>query len=111
MPASQAEFKCVIEDHILKERFSAQVIVRKPSPVRKSLQMGKIDLADVFISPVSGQPTRKVHHHFVVYDFNGQGLYIVRDQQDRDEHRISCNIWDLGQSFARRVMVALKEFA
>ncbi len=85
--------------------------VKKRVPIRKSLQSGKIDLADVFIWPVSGQPTFKVHHHFVVYDFTGQGLYIVRDQKDRDEYKIPCSIWDLGQSFARQATAALKDLA
>ncbi|MGB7760017.1 MAG: hypothetical protein WBL61_09320 [Bryobacteraceae bacterium] len=111
MPANEREFSCVIEDHILHERFSANVKVKKRIPVRRSLQKGRIDLADVFIWPVSGQPTVKVHHHFVVYDLTGQGLYIVRDRKDKDEHKLPCTIWDLGQSFGRQVTAALKDLA
>jgi hypothetical protein len=105
--ADQRDFTCVINDRFLHERFSANVIVRKMLPIRKSLQSNLIDLADVFITPISGQPTFKVHHHFVIYDMTGHGLYIVRDRNNEDEHRIPCTIWDLGNSFAIQVMKAL----
>jgi hypothetical protein len=106
MAADERRFTCVIEDHVLHERFSANVTVRKKCPVRSSLQKGRIDLADVFITPVSGQPPIRVHHHFVLYDFTGKGLYIVRDQLDRDEHKRSCSAWDLGHSFGIQVLAA-----
>jgi hypothetical protein len=111
MSRYQRDFTCVIQDHLLCECFSAKVTVRKTVPIRVSLQPGQIDLADVFITPVSGQPTFKVHHHFVIYDFSGRGCYIVRDTQDRDEHRLSCTVWDLGNSFGIQVMKALRDLA
>jgi len=111
MPAHDLQFSCVIEDHVLLERFSAEVIVRKKIPVRTSLQDGKIDLADIFIEPVSGQSTARVHHHFVLYDSTGHGLYIVRDPQGRETHRRPCTTWDLGQHFGARVMEILKDLA
>ena len=76
MPSDERDFECVIERHILKERFSATVRVKKRMPIRRSLKSGKIDLADVFIWPISCQPTFKVHHHFVVYDFTGGGCLL-----------------------------------
>ena len=57
MAGDQRDFTCVIDDRLLHELFSATVTVRKTQPIRRSLQQGKIDLADVFITPVSGQPT------------------------------------------------------
>jgi hypothetical protein len=111
MTGDQRDFTCVIDDRLLRERFSANVTVRKKFPIRKSLQPGQIDLADVFITPVSGQPTFKVHHHFVIYDFTGRGLYIVRDTNDKDEHRLPFTVWDLGNSFGTQVMKALGDLA
>jgi hypothetical protein len=101
----------VIEDHVLDERFSAEVTVSKKLPVRSSLQLGKIDLADIYITPISGQLTITVHHHFVLHDFTGHGLYIVRDQWDQVDHSRLCSTWDLGQSFGAQVMDALKDLA
>ena len=111
MAGDQRAFTCVIDDRFLHERFSAAVVVRKRLPIRKSLQPNLIDLADVFITPVSGQPAVKVHHHFVLYDFTGHGLYIVRDANNADEHRIPCTTWDLGNSFGLQVMKALGELS
>jgi hypothetical protein len=126
-------FTCMITDIVLSDEFSATVVVQKRSVVRSSRDGSKIELADVFITPVSGQhayydskgswkktPARfntstkeKVgsHNHFVVNDFNGRGLYIVRDSLRAEEHRRQCSIWDLGRPFASRVMQALKEFS
>jgi hypothetical protein len=111
MSNEERDFTCVIDDHLLRERFSAVVTVRKRFPIKKSLQSGEIDLADVFITPISGQLTSKVHHHFVVYDFTGRGLYIVRDQWNKEEHRLPCQVWDLGIPFGAQVMEVLKELA
>ncbi len=77
--AQTKSFTCVIEDFHLHDRFSAQVEVVKKMPIRTSLQSGKIDLADVYITPISDQIT-SAHHHFVLYDCTGHGLYIVRDR-------------------------------
>src|SRR5262245_279722 len=111
MAGDQRSFTCVIQDRLLGERFSANVTVRKTVPIRVSLQTGKIDLADVFITPISGKPTFKVHHHLVIYDFNGFGLYIVRDTHGKDEHRLPCTVWDLGSSFGIQVVKALRDIA
>jgi hypothetical protein len=111
MSGVQRHFDCVIHDRLLHECFSAKVIVRKVQPVRRSIQPGHIDLADVFITPISGQPTQKVHHHFVVYDLSGRGLYIVRDTHNRDEHRVPCTVWDLGNSFGAQTIAALKDLS
>jgi hypothetical protein len=85
--------------------------VRKKMPVWTSLQDGKIDLADIFITPISGQRAVKVHNHFVLHDCTGHGVYIVRNPDGTQDHRRACTIWDLGQHFASKVMAALKEFA
>jgi hypothetical protein len=93
----------------------------------------RLDLADVFITPISGQlalylsvqswhktpgtfdvETKEksgVHNHFVLHDCTGHGLYIVCDRYRREVHRRECSMWDLGQSFASQVMETLKEFA
>jgi hypothetical protein len=107
----QHGFTRVIEDRLVHERYSAKVTVRKKLPVRTSLQPGKIDLADFLITPVSAQPWDTVHNHFVLYDAAGNGLHIVRDRTNKDEQRIPCTIWDLGRSFATRVLAALKALA
>lgn len=126
-------FTCVITDATLSDKFSAEVVVRKRVAVRASRDRNQIELADVFITPISGQhayyeskgswaktpatfnvATKEKsgsHNHFVVNDFNGRGLYIVRDSRRGEEHRRQCSIWDLGQPFASRVMEALKEFS
>lgn len=56
--------KCLINDRLLHETYSATVTVRKTVPIRKSTRAGRIDLVDVFIAPISGQPDVEVHHHF-----------------------------------------------
>ncbi|MFL6450073.1 MAG: hypothetical protein ACJ746_20705 [Bryobacteraceae bacterium] len=111
MPGDERRFTAVIEDSVLGERFSATVTVKKRLPIRTSLQTGKVDLVDVFIAPISGQLLVKVHHHFVIHDFTGRGIYIVRDQNGNDERRRQCTIWELGHSFGVQVMTALKSLA
>lgn len=106
------KFTCVIKDRLLHERYSVDVTVKKKLPVWTSIQPGKIDLADIFITPKAGQPLKeRVHNHFVLYDAGGNGLHIVRNQQRREEHRLPCTIWDLGQSFALQVLAAIKDMA
>jgi hypothetical protein len=111
MPAKVRSFNCVIDDRVLRERFSAEVTLTKKAPIRSSLQEGKIDLVDIFITPVSAQPLIRVHHHFVLYDLAGKGLYIVRDQRNKEDHRRPCTIWDLGKPFALQVLAAIKDLA
>jgi len=127
------KFTCVITDLVLTDKFSAEVTVRKRCVVKSSREKDRIELADIFITPVSGQhsyyeshgtwkktpatfntQTREKtgsHNHFVLHDFNGQGLYIVRNDRRGEEHRRRCSIWDLGQPFASGVMNALREFS
>ncbi|MFN7922694.1 MAG: hypothetical protein U0Q16_21495 [Bryobacteraceae bacterium] len=131
--AQEKTFTCVIIDIVLTDKFSAQVVVRKRTVVRRSRGNSQIELADIFITPVSGQhayygskdswektpatfnvSTKEKagsHNHFVLYDFNGRGLYIVRDDRRREEHRRPCSIWDLGPAFGAGVMSALREFS
>jgi hypothetical protein len=131
--AQTKTFTCVIIDMVLSDKFSAEVVVHKRAVVKSSRDKSQIELAGVFITPISGQhayygskgswektpatfnvPTKEKtgsHNHFVVNDFNGQGLYIVRDDMRREEHRRRCSIWDLGHAFASGVMSALKEFS
>lgn len=126
-------FMCVVEDKVLNDRFSASVSVSKRDVVRKSRDGHSVEIADVFITPISGQhayyenkgtwdrtparfdvPTKDnsgSHNHFVVNDFSGRGLYIVRDRMRREVHRRDCSIWDLGVGFASGVMKALRQFA
>jgi hypothetical protein len=124
----EKKFTCVIEDPYHSEKFSAKVSIHKK--VRPSLQVGRIDLADIFITPVSGTffyyteygwekeqatfnvPTKEnrgTHNHFVVHDSEGHGIYIVRDQYRREIDRRRCSIWDLGRSFAIQVRSALQD--
>ena len=132
--AQEHSFSCVIHDKLLNDRFSAEVTVRKLRPVRRSRGDGtRIELADAFIKPISGQhlyyenketwdrkapifnvPTREKkgsHNHFVLFDFYGNGLYIVRNPTRREVHRRDCSAWDLGQPFAEGLMKALREFS
>lgn len=103
------EFSCVIADSKSSESFSAIVSMSKKVPVRTSLQDGRIDLADVYITPVVGNVSNK-HDHFVLYDHEGNGLHIVRDAFGREVRRTTCTIWDLGTSFALQVMEHLRAF-
>jgi hypothetical protein len=108
------EFTCVIEDSHLKERFSAMVNIKKKIPISAAEQEDRIALAHIYITPVSGQLRKRryrIHHHFVLFDFTGRGMYIVRDQNDQTEHRRECSTWDLGHAFAIRVMDAFRELA
>ena len=107
------DFVCVIDCRALHDRFTAKVEVKKRVPIRTSLQTGQIDLADIFITPVSGQLPggKQVHHHFVVHDFSGQGVYIVRDPHGRDALRRPASVWDLGLAFGSKVVGILKELA
>ncbi len=114
-------FKCTIVDYERHERFSAAVVVKKKYPVRatwhaeqnerKHAFKDRIELADVFITPISDQVRPPVHNHFVLYDWNGAGIYIVRDRQHTRLERRECSMWDLGDAFASRVLKALKELA
>jgi hypothetical protein len=125
-------FTCVIEDKKRQEKFSAKVTVTKKEKVRPSLQAGQIDLADVFIEPVSGthffymkgswmkeqaafvingKLKKGVHNHFVIHDASGRGVYIVRDQYRRDIEKRAATIFDLGSAFATKVQGILREFA
>jgi hypothetical protein len=130
---AQRNFTCVIEDAELNDRFSAQVTVSKREVIRKSRATPQIELADIYITPISGQhayydsktswartparfqvATRETsgsHNHFVLYDFTGRGLYIVRDNCRREVHRRECSLWDLGSSFAFQVSRILQELA
>ncbi|MCM3877694.1 MAG: hypothetical protein NEA02_14910 [Thermoanaerobaculia bacterium] len=105
-----ADFTCVITDTRFHETYSAEVRIAKKRPIRTSLQAGRIDLADIYVTPVSGQ-LEDVHNHFVLYDSTGRGLYIVRDRYDREIRRVECSTWDLGQSFALQVLEHLKQFS
>ena len=118
--AQNDDFTCIIEDFAddggpqrPRRRFSAKVTVAKRFPIRRALQREKIELANVYIQPVSAQLSRHEtsHDHFVVYDATGRGLYIRRDQYSGMLDTRECSIWDLGQAFATRVMTALKDFA
>jgi len=126
-------FTCVVTDSVLTDKFSAEISVRKRRVIRSSRDKNRVELADIFITPISGQhsyyesranwrktaatfnvPTREKtgsHNHFVLNDFNGNGLYIVRDSRRNEEHRRMCSIWDLGQPFASGVMKALQTFS
>jgi hypothetical protein len=126
-------FTCVIDDKVLNDLFSANVTVGKRGVIRKSLDGRTDELADVFITPISGQhgyygnknswdktparfnvPTRDnngSHNHFIVTDVSGGGLYIVRDRMRREVHRRECSIFDLGAAFAEGVMNAVRELA
>jgi len=111
------EFTCQIVDRRHDDRFSAKVVVKKKPVVRatwkdeagarKSPVKNRIELADVFITPVSGQ-VMNVHHHFVVYDFYGRGVYVLRNRLNQREDRCECSVWDLGHAFATKVMDALR---
>ncbi len=106
--------------------------VVKKEPIRKSLQPGAIDLADIFITPVSGtyffynknswekedaifvvngKVKRGTHNHFVVHDAGGHGIYIVRDEHRRDIEKRKASIFDLGSAFGLKVRSILREFA
>jgi hypothetical protein len=106
-PTHNANFTCLIADSRFGESYSADVRIAKKTPIRRSLQLGRIDLADIYITPISSG-SRIVHDHFVLYDAAGNGLHIVRDPSGREVRRTLCNIWDLGPSFARQVQRHLK---
>src|SRR5271165_1164753 len=110
MPANQeVHFSCEIRDLRSTDRFSAEVLVRKRFTVRRSSHdAGRIELADVFVTPISGlvSASANVHNHFVVFNYNGEGVYIVRDRFRRDEDRRYCSTWDLGDAFGRKVAEA-----
>jgi hypothetical protein len=109
-PTQNADFTCVINDFRFREMYGAEVRIAKKRPVRTSLQPGRIDLADIYVTPLSGQ-IEDVHNHFVLYDCTGRGLYIVRDPYGREVRRTECSTWDLGQSFALQVQEHLREFS
>ena len=127
----EISFTCEIQDFDTQDRFSANVKV-VPNDVSSRAAGERIELANIYITPISGQlgtylspqnwkktpvtflqATTKektgVHNHFVLYDFTGHGLYIVRDQYRNEVHRRECSIYDLGQSFAEQVMQALPQ--
>ena len=110
LPTQNADFSCVITDSLFHETYSAEVRIAKKRPIRTSLQDGRIDLADIYVTPISGQ-LRDVHNHFVLYDSTGRGLYIVRDRFGFEVRRTECSTWDLGHSFALQVLNHLKGFS
>jgi hypothetical protein len=123
----------MIVDTVLNDNFGAEVSVSKRDVIRTSPDGKNIEIADVFITPISGRyeyyenkttwdktpatfavPTREKrgsHNHFVVEDLDGHGLYIVRDAMRREVHRRQCSIWDLGNALGTRVMRALQTFS
>jgi hypothetical protein len=129
----QYSFTCVIDDWVLHDRFSASVQVLKRDVIQKSRDGTQIEIADVYITPISGQhafyqskftwertpakfnvPTKDKsgsHNHFIVTNSDGQGLYVVRDAMRREVHRRHCSVWDLGRPFASGVIRVLRDFA
>jgi hypothetical protein len=110
LPTQNADFSCVITDARFHDTYSAEVRIAKKRPIRKSLQDGMLDLADIYVTPISGQ-LKDVHNHFVLYDSTGRGLYIVRDHLGSEVRRTECSTWDLGTSFALQVLNHLKGFS
>ncbi len=110
LPTQNADFTCVITDFQFHETYSAEIRIAKKRPIRTSLQDGRIDLADIYVTPVSGQ-LKDVHNHFVLYDSTGRGLYIVRNPFGVEIRRTECSTWDLGHSFALQVQDHLKAFS
>ena len=125
----EVNFTCEIRDFNNHDQFSANVTV-VPSDPSAGAAGNRIEIANIYITPISGQlatylssknwkktpvtflqaTTREktgVHNHFVLYDYSGHGLYIVRDQYRNMEDRRPCSIYDLGQSFADQVVNAL----
>lgn len=103
------EFECFIQDKNTGDKYSAKVEVRKHKVIRQSLQPGKIDLADIFVTSVSSK-RGELHHHFVVHKLNGDGLYIFREAVNNETRR-DCNVWDLGPVFGKMVARTLQELA
>ncbi|SRR5579864_1991416 len=129
--AGESSFTCEIVDPDIHDRFSATVTV-VPNAVSSKDPGQRIEIANIYITPISGQLgtynskqnwkrtpvtflqaiTKEkvgVHNHFVLFDFTGHGLYIVRDQFRNEECRRECSIYDLGQSFAEQVMSVLPQ--
>ena len=117
-----AEFKftCVIKDLYHDDLFSACITIKKKSKLRATWHerhdgasdspKDRVELSDILITPVSGQ-VGKVHHHFVLYNLEGDGVYMLRDQNGNEVDRRPCSIWDLGPAFANKVMGILKDIA
>jgi hypothetical protein len=117
---TETEFTCVIDNRVRNELYSGHVVLRKrsairattdaPGGVRAGLRKDRLELCDVYITPVSGNP-RSVHDHFVLYDVTGRGVLILRDPQNRPEERVTCTLWQLGAPLALRVMEELRRTA
>ena len=69
----------MIDERKFQDKYSAKVTVSNKAKMRKSLQHGKIDLADAYITPIPGQNAHRIHNCFVIYKSKGSDLYIVRD--------------------------------
>lgn len=111
MARQEQEFDCFIQDQISGDKFSASVVVQKRSPLRQTRRRDReVELADVFITPLSGNSGKR-HHHFVVLNLNGDGVYIFRDVFKGTEKRRLSSIWELGPRFANRVIDALRVMA
>jgi hypothetical protein len=118
MPVTYQEhdFACFIEDSISGDKFSADVRVKKRSPIRQTLQRdGNIELADIYIAHklahLDGPGDNRYHSHFVMRKLNGEGLYIVRSAHGNEVTRRECSIWDFGHAFGITVTQALQRFA
>jgi hypothetical protein len=109
-------FSCFIQDAVSGDKFSADVEIKKRSPIRQSLQRdGKVELADIFISHKLAKPDgpggTRYHSHFVLQNLNGGGLYIVRSAHGNEETRRESSIWDFGHVFGDTVTRTLQSWA
>lgn len=114
-------FTCIIEDFYDHTRYFAEVTFKKKKELRTtwreveaertSSQKNRIELADIFITPMADN-LRNFHHHFVLYKYTGDGVFIRRGPYlNSEEVRLECKIWDLGHSFATQVMETLRSIA
>jgi hypothetical protein len=131
--ARTEEFKCWIVDKQEGLSFSAGVTVtRFERPIASKYDPGEFEHADIFVvylshrigarsvtitqdkqtGEVKSKPENVLppnHDHFIVFDLNGRGKYLYRNEFHKTVGERLCTIWDFGNDFGTGVVAAMRK--
>ncbi|HEY7191956.1 MAG TPA: hypothetical protein VH436_35660 [Vicinamibacterales bacterium] len=131
--ARTEKFDCWIVDKHEELTFSAGVTVsRFERPLASKHDAGEFEHADIFIVYLShriggrgvtftqDRQTGEVvaeehdhlppnHDHFILFDLNGRGKYLYRNEFHKTVGERLCTIWDFGNDFGTGVAAAMRK--
>jgi hypothetical protein len=131
--ARTEKFECWIVDKREGLSFSAAATVsRFERPIASRHDRGEFEHADIFIVYLShriggravsftqdkhtGEVVSKAydhlpsnHDHFILFDLNGRGKYLYRNEFHKTLDERLCTIWDLGNDFGTGVVAAMRK--